>query len=53
MNKYYKILGKILDSGKVQANKKGNIKYLLNEQLHLTPMCARKGCIVNISLARD
>ena len=38
MNKYYKILGKILDSGKVQANKKGNIKYLLNEQLHLTPI---------------
>lgn len=38
MNKYYKILGKILDSGKLQANKKGNIKYLLNEQLHLTPI---------------
>lgn len=37
MNHYYKILDKILVSGKIQANKKGNIKYLLNEQLHLTP----------------
>lgn len=37
MNKYYSILDKILASGKMQANKKGNIKYLLNEQLSLTP----------------
>lgn len=37
MNKYYSILEKILASGKMQANKKGNIKYLLNEQLSLTP----------------
>lgn len=37
MNKYYSILEKILASGKIQANKKGNIKYLLNEQLSLTP----------------
>lgn len=37
MNKYYTILDKILASGKVQSNKKGNITYLLNEQLYLTP----------------
>lgn len=37
MNKYYEILGKILTSGKDQDNKKGSIKYLLNEQLSLTP----------------
>lgn len=37
MNKYYEILDKILASGKDQDNKKGNIKYLLNEQLYLTP----------------
>lgn len=37
MNKYYKILDKILASGKTQGNKKGNIKYLLNERLFLTP----------------
>lgn len=37
MNKYYAILSKILASGKMQINKKGNIKYLLNEQLSLTP----------------
>ncbi len=36
-NKYYAILNKILTCGKVQTNKKGSIKYLLNEQLHLTP----------------
>lgn len=38
MNKYYKILEKILASGKMQCNKKGNIKHLLNEQLFLTPI---------------
>ena len=31
------MLGKILSSGKMQCNKKGNIKYLLNERLALTP----------------
>lgn len=36
-NKYYQILEKILTTGKLQNNKKGNIKYLLNEQIHLTP----------------
>lgn len=35
MNKYYQILGKVLSSGKMQSNKKGNIRYLLNEQLTL------------------
>lgn len=38
MNKYYKILDKILASGKMQCNKKGNIKHLLNELLFLTPI---------------
>ena len=33
MDKYYQILGKVLSSGKMQSNKKGNIRYLLNEQL--------------------
>lgn len=37
MNKYYQILGRILECGKPQTNKKGNICYLLNEQLSLTP----------------
>ena len=36
-NKYYQILADILAKGKMQHNKKGNIKYLLNEQLSLTP----------------
>ena len=36
-NKYYETLAKILANGKTQSNKKGNIVYLLNEQLHLTP----------------
>ena len=31
MNKYYMILDKILGRGKTQSNKKGNIRYLLNE----------------------
>lgn len=31
MNKYYQILGKVLEKGKAQTNKKGNIRYLLNE----------------------
>ncbi|WP_234111694.1 thymidylate synthase [Chryseobacterium sp. R2A-55] len=37
MNKYHKILKKILDQGKVQENKKGGITYLLDEQLKLKP----------------
>ena len=36
-NKYYQILRRILDSGKRQSNRKGNIVYLINEQLSLTP----------------
>lgn len=36
-NKYYQILADILAKGKMQHNKKGNIKYLLNERLSLTP----------------
>ena len=37
MNKYHLILDKILQTGKVQTNKKGRIRYLLNECLTLTP----------------
>lgn len=37
MNKYHLILKKILTEGKKQANKKGTILYLLDEQLKLTP----------------
>ena len=37
MNKYYQMLEKVLSLGKMQHNKKGNIKYLLNEQLSLIP----------------
>src|SRR3712207_5239803 len=37
MNKYHDILSRIMLTGKMQHNKKGNIKYLLNEQLTLTP----------------
>ena len=36
-NKYYGLLAKILAEGKTQKNKKGNICYLLNEQLSLSP----------------
>ena len=36
-NKYYQILDKILEQGKPQANKKGYLRYLLNEQLSLSP----------------
>lgn len=36
-NKYYQILDKILEQGKSQTNKKGNLRYLLNEQLSLSP----------------
>lgn len=36
-NKYYAMLDKILQHGKQQSNKKGDIMYLLNEQLNLSP----------------
>lgn len=36
-NKYHQILRRILDSGKRQTNRKGDIIYLLNEQLSLSP----------------
>ena len=35
MNRYHKILEKILKKGKIQENKKGSITYLLDEQLKL------------------
>lgn len=38
MNKYHLILNKILAEGKIQENKKGSIRYLLNEQLTFTPL---------------
>lgn len=37
MNKYHEILKKILTKGKSQKNKKGSIKYLLNQKLDLKP----------------
>lgn len=37
MNKYHQLLNKILNEGKEQRNKKGSIRYLLNEYLTLTP----------------
>lgn len=36
-NKYFTILDKILRCGKRQSNKKGDIVYLLNEQLSMSP----------------
>jgi thymidylate synthase len=38
MNKYHEILSKILKKGKKQANKKGEIKYLLNQRVRLKPL---------------
>lgn len=35
MNKYHKILEKILSKGKDQQNKKGSIKYLVNQKIEL------------------
>ena len=37
MNLYYQMLDKIMSDGRTQTNKKGGIKYLTNEVLHLTP----------------
>ena len=38
MNKYHEILKRIIVSGKTQHNRKGCIRYLLNEQLSLFPV---------------
>lgn len=38
MNKYHFILNKILAEGTIQENKKGPIRYLLNEQLTFIPL---------------
>ena len=38
MNKYYQMLEKALNSDKTQQNKKGGIRYLLNERITLTPV---------------
>lgn len=37
MNKYYKTLARIVANGQRQTNKKGEIIYLLNQQLDLSP----------------
>lgn len=37
MNKYHEILRRILNDGKNQRNKKGSIRYLLNQQLSMGP----------------
>lgn len=37
MNKYHQLLSRIIASGKEQENKKGSIRYLLNERLALSP----------------
>lgn len=36
-NKYYEILDKVMSEGKMQTNKKGSIKYLTNQVLHMLP----------------
>lgn len=38
MNKYHEILKRVIVSGKTQHNRKGCIRYLLNEQLSLSPV---------------
>lgn len=37
MKKYYEILSKILSKGKLQENKKGKIKFLVNQKIELKP----------------
>ncbi len=37
MNKYYQLLDEVLKNGRTQTNKKGDITYLLNKDLTLTP----------------
>lgn len=36
-NKYYAMLQHIMADGRMQTNKKGSIKYLTNEVLHMEP----------------
>ena len=36
-NKYYSMLSKVLNEGSSQTNKKGGIRYLLNQQMSMTP----------------
>jgi thymidylate synthase len=38
MNKYHQILNKITTKGRLQKNKKGNITYLLNQELQMKPI---------------
>lgn len=38
MNKYHQILNKITTKGKLQKNKKGNITYLINQELEMKPI---------------
>lgn len=38
MNKYYSMLSLIMSEGKPQTNKKGGIRYLTNQVLHLSPV---------------
>lgn len=47
MNKYHKILDKILKKGKEQENNKGSIRFLINEKLSLNP-----GDLLNIFESR-
>lgn len=37
MNKYYQLLEEVLQNGRTQTNKKGDITYLLNKDLTLSP----------------
>ena len=37
MNKYYAMLANVLENGREQHNKKGNIRYLTNEVMRIDP----------------
>ncbi len=37
MNKYHQILSSILNNGKKQSNRKGSIRFLLNQRMDLSP----------------
>ena len=37
INLYYKMLDNILSNGRIQTNRKGDIKYMLNQTIHLLP----------------
>lgn len=50
-NKYHQILKKILENGNYQINRKGKIRYLLNQQLSLLP-CDLLEIFESHSLAR-